>query len=79
MKKKESWKKVHVTPCCKTRHWHSVISRSIPEGTIRCEMCHEMFDGELLEEVIRGLNPVTYFCDRCGISAEILERQGREK
>lgn len=64
-----------VTPCCKTKHWHSVLSRDIPDGIVRCELCDKMMDIETLESVERGLNPITFFCDRCFISAKTLNIQ----
>ena len=69
-------KTVKVTPCCKTRHWHYVNEVGVPDlAVVRCEICKETMAAELLEEVIKGLNPVTHFCDKCGISAEIISRQ----
>lgn len=73
-------KKIHVnigvakkvTPCCKTKLWHFVNRVELPPfGIVRCELCDKEMDAELLETVVRSLNPVTYFCDRCHTSALI--------
>lgn len=65
-------KVIHVTPCCKTRHFHYVNRVDFASfAVMRCEFCDQIFDAEDLVEVVKGLNPVTFFCDNCRISAEI--------
>ena len=83
MKKKEiktiTAKVIHVTPCCRTRHWHFVNRVEFTNmSVIRCEFCDRMFDGEDLVQVVKGLNPLTFFCDNCRISAEteLIRSQG---
>jgi len=67
----------HVTPCCKSRHWHTVNRSDIPKGVVRCELCDKLHDFENLLTVKRGFNPVTYFCDKCHKS--VLEEYNEEK
>ena len=77
--KKEIIKEFYVTPCCKTRHYYHVNQVEYQGfNVIRCEYCEEIFDGENLEKVIKGLNPVTFFCDKCYISAATLTENGSE-
>ena len=61
-----------VTPCCKTRYWNLVFTHQDPEGTVRCQRCDNKFDREDFVRlgVKKGLNPVTFYCDHCYISAE---------
>lgn len=65
--------KVYITPCCKTRHWITPYRNNLPGGNyngdiIKCELCGKEFEKELLEKVVYGLNPTTFFCDRCHTS-----------
>ena len=69
-------REIWVTPCCKTRHFSFPYRTDLPGSNFdhliaKCGMCQKEFDKELLEKVVRSLNPTTFFCDRCHSSAEI--------
>jgi HK97 family phage prohead protease len=37
-----------VTPCCRSRHYHSVLADGVPKGVVRCELCEKIMDFEAL-------------------------------
>lgn len=40
-----------------------------------CEVKEKAWNREQLETIIKGLNPITFFCDKCHASAEDVNKQ----
>jgi uncharacterized protein YlaI len=70
--------KVLITPCCKSKHWIHAVGKNFEE-LIRCQLCDKLHDIENLLEVVKGLNPLTYFCDNCHKSALDELKESRDK
>jgi hypothetical protein len=54
-----------VTPCCKVSSWHFTNVVNVNDSVVRCDVCNKTCDFNLLERIINGFNPLTYFCDKC--------------
>lgn len=59
-----------ITPCCKTKNWHTVNTPHFETDTIRCEICGKVWNKEQLEIIYKGFNPTSFFCDKCHSSLE---------
>lgn len=62
-------KKVLVTPCCKTSHYVITTEKDF-SSMFRCEKCDEKWYYDQMLEVVKGYNPITFFCDKCHKSLE---------